>query len=345
MEIGIDSFAGASIDPSTGNYTDPAKDMHQLLDRMAFADEMGLDSFAIGEHYRKDFLDSANAVILAAAASRTKRIKLGSAVTVLSSADPVRVFQNFATLDLISNGRAEIVVGRGSFIDSFPLFGFDMKDYGDLFEEKIELLLKIRANERVTWSGKFRPALENQAIYPRPLQKEIPIYRGVGGSPASFVKAGKQGVPLMVAVIGGQTHRFRSLIDLYKQSYRDAGHPEEKMKIGLHSLGFVGASQTEALETYYPGYAKMFNNIGKERGWAPVTRASFDAQSDYLGAIVVGDPAQVAEKIVRHSEALGGVDRFTFQMDNPLLTHEQLMKAIELIGKEVIPRVREMVGK
>lgn len=344
MKIGIDSFAAATIDPSTSLFTDPAKDMQLLLDRMVFADQMGLHSFAIGEHYRKEFLDSSNAVILAAAAARTKNIRLGSAVTVLSSADPVRVFQNFATLDLISNGRAEIVAGRGSFTDAFPLFGLDLQDYNDLFEEKLELLLKIRDQEVVTWNGKFRPALHQQAIYPRPLQKEIPIYRGVGGTPASFVKAGQQGLPLVVAIIGGQTKRFRPLVDLYRQAYREAGHPEEKMKIGLHSLGFVGDDHQATLDTYFPGYAKMFNNIGKERGWPPVTRASFDAQSDYHGALTIGNPKQVADKIIRHSEALGGVDRFTFQMDNPLLTHEQLMKSIELIGKEVIPRVEKALG-
>lgn len=345
IEIGIDSFAAATIDPATGNFKDPAKDMEQLLERMVFADEMGLDSFAIGEHYRKEFLDSANAVILAAAAARTKNIKLSSAVTVLSSADPVRVFQNFATLDLISKGRAEMVVGRGSFTDSFPLFGLDLHDYGDLFEEKLELLLKIRDNEVVTWNGKFRPPLINQPIYPRPLQKEIPIYRGVGGSPGSFIKAGEQGIPLMVAVIGGQTERFQPLVKLYRETYKSAGHPMEKMKIGLHSLGFVGNDHQVTLDAYFPGYAKMFNEVGKERGWPPVTRQGFDAQSDELGALVVGDPKQVAEKIVRHIKALGGVNRFTFQMDNPLLTHEQLMRSIELIGKEVIPRVKELVNQ
>ncbi|MEM9326646.1 MAG: Atu2307/SP_0267 family LLM class monooxygenase [Bacteroidota bacterium] len=344
MEIGIDSFAAASIDPTTGSFSDPVQDMDRLLERMVFADEMGLHSFAIGEHYRKEFLDAANTVILAAAAAKTKHIRLGSAVTVLSSADPVRVFQNFATLDLISKGRAEMVVGRGSFTDSFPLFGFDVKDYGELFEEKLELLLKIRDSVSVSWKGKFRPPLIDQPIYPRPLQKEIPIYRGVGGSPNSFIKAGQQGVPLMVAVIGGETHRFRPLVDLYRQAYQEAGHPKEKMKIGLHSLGLVGESHDETLDTYFPGYAKMFNEIGEERGWPPVTRQAFDAQSGASGALVVGDPESVARKIIRHSEALGGVDRFTFQMDNPLLTHKELMTSIGLIGKEVIPRVKQLTG-
>ena len=339
MEIGIDSFAAASIDGKTGNYTDPVNDLTRLLERMVHADEMGLDIFAIGEHYRKDFLDSANIVILSAAAARTKRIKLSSAVTVLSAADPVRVFQNFATLDLISNGRAEIVAGRGSFIDSYPLFGLNLNDYEALFEEKLALLLQIRDNETINWKGRFRPALVDQVIYPRPLQKKMPIYRGVGGTPASFVRAGEMGVPLMVAVIGGQTARFRPLVDMYRKAFINAGHTEVDMKVGLHSLGFVGEDYQQTLDTYYPGYAKMFNEIGKERGWAPVTRYGFDSQSDKRGAFVVGDPEQVAEKILRHSEALGGIDRFTFQMDNPLLTHKHLMKAIELIGKEVMPRV------
>ena len=342
MEIGIDSFAGATIDPDTGQFIDPAKDMAQLLERMVFAEEMGLDSFAIGEHYRKEFLDSSNTVILAAAAARTSKIKLGSAVTVLSSADPVRVFQNFATLDLISNGRAEIVAGRGSFTDAFPLFGLDIHDYNDLFEEKLELLMKIRQDVEVTWNGKFRPPLKAQPIYPRPIQEEIPIYRGVGGSPGSFIRSGQQGLPLVVAVIGGQTERFQPLVDLYREAYEKAGHPQEKMKVGLHSLGFVGEDDHQTRDTYFPGYAKMFNEIGQERGWPPVTREAFDFQSDEIGALVVGNPEKVAEKIVRHSKVLGGIHRFTFQMDNPLLTHEQLMTSIELIGKELIPKVRAL---
>lgn len=343
IEIGIDSFAAATIDPETGFFSDPVKDMNKLLDRIVFADKMGLHCFAIGEHYRKEFLDAANTVILGAAAARTKQIRLGSAVTVLSSADPVRVFQNFATLDLISNGRAEMVVGRGSFTDSFPLFGLDLSDYADLFEEKLKLLLEIRNNEVITWKGKFRAPLSNQPIYPRPLQEEIPIYRGVGGTLASSIKAGQQGLPLVVAVIGGQTERFRPLVDLYRDAYRNAGHPQEKMKISLHSLGFVGDDHQETLDAYFPGYVKMFNKVGKERGWTPVTREGYDLQSDNQGALVVGDPIHVAQKIVRHAKALGGIDRFTFQMDNPLLTHEQMLKSIELIGNSVIPKVKEIL--
>lgn len=282
--------------------------------------EIGIDSFA-------------------AAASRTKHIRLTSAVTVLSAADPVRVFQHFATLDLISRGRAEIVAGRGSFTESFPLFGLDLQDYDALFAEKLDLLLKIRDNEVVDWSGKFRPELSKQSIYPRPLQHKLPVWIGVGGTPASFIRAGKLGLPLMVAVIGGNTHRFRPLIDLYKEAGEEAGHSPEILKVGLHSLGFVASSTQLALDSYYPGYAETFTRIGKERGWPPVTRAHFDAQTGPLGALVIGSPKEVAEKILRHSEALGGISRFTFQMDNAGLSHQQLKKAIELIGKEVLPLV------
>ncbi|MFT7069611.1 MAG: alkanesulfonate monooxygenase SsuD [Spirosomataceae bacterium] len=240
---------------------------------------------------------------------------------------------------MVSNGRAEIVAGRGSFTEAYPLFGLRLNDYDELFEEKLDLLLKIRDNETITWKGKFRPALQNQTVYPRPVQKQLPIYRGVGGTPQSFVRAGQMGLPLMVAVIGGQTHRFRPSIDLYRKAFKESGHPIENMKVGLHSLGFVGEGHNETLDKFFPGYQKMFNEIGKQRGWAPVTREAFDSQTDELGALVVGDSEHVARKILQHSEALGGIDRFTFQMDSPLLTHKDLMKSIELIGKEVIPRV------
>jgi probable LLM family oxidoreductase len=306
---------------------------------MAFADAVGLDFFGIGEHHRKEFLDSAPTMILAAAAARTERIRLGSAVTVLSAADPVRVFQNFATLDLISRGRAEMVVGRGSFTESFPLFGFNLHDYDALFAEKLDLLLTIRANEVVNWSGQFRPALREQAIYPRPLQNPLPIWLGVGGTPASFVRAGLLGLPLMVAVIGGETHRFRPLIDLYRQAGAEAGHPAEQLKVGLHSLGYVANSTAEAVADYYPGYAETFTRIGKERGWPPVSRVRFDAQNGPTGALLVGGPEEIAEKILRHSAALGGISRVTFQMDNAGLSHEKLLRALELIGTRVAPLV------
>ncbi|MGF7081612.1 LLM class flavin-dependent oxidoreductase [Mucilaginibacter sp. UYCu711] len=337
MEIGIDSFAAANVKDTTNN----SDALVQLLDRMEHADQVGLDIFGIGEHHRKEFLDSAPAMILAAAAARTKRIRLTSAVTVLSAADPVRVFQNFATLDLISQGRAEMVVGRGSFIEAFPLFGYNLNDYDALFTEKLDLLLNIRDNEVVTWSGKFRAPLVNQAIYPRPLQDPFPVWLGVGGTPASFVRAGTLGLPLMVAVIGGETHRFRPLVDLYREAGRKAGHPEEKLKVGLHSLGYVGETTAKAVEEFYPGYAEIFTRIGRERGWPPVTRPHFDSQNGLTGAYLVGGPEEIAEKILHHSEALGGISRITFQMDNAGLSHQQLLRAIELLGTKVAPLVNK----
>ncbi len=342
MEIGIDSFA-ARFANVTGAEVNNENAMAELLERIERADHAGLDTFGIGEHHRKDFLDSAPALILAAAASRTTRIRLNSAVTVLSSADPVRVFQNFATLDLISRGRAEMVVGRGSFIDAFPLFGFDLNDYDKLFTEKLDLLLKIRDNEFVTWSGKFRPALKNQPVYPRPLQNPLPIWIGVGGTPESFVRAGTLGLPLMVAVIGGETHRFRPLVDLYREAGKRAGHPPGQLKVGLHSLGYVANTTKEALDEFYPGYAAGMTKIGKERGWPPMTRPSFNAQSGPTGALLVGGPEDVAEKILRHSHALGGISRLTFQMDSASLPHEKLMHAIDLIGSKVAPLVNASV--
>jgi probable LLM family oxidoreductase len=340
MEIGIDSFAAAHFD-SDGKTLSNVDSMSRLLDRMEHADKVGLDIFGIGEHHRKEFLDSAPAIILAAAASRTKNIRLTSAVTVLSAADPVRAFQNFATLDLVSQGRAEMVVGRGSFTESFPLFGLNLQDYDQLFTEKLELLLNIVENESVRWSGKFRPALTGQGIYPRPVQEPFPVWLGVGGTPESFVRAGVLGLPLMVAIIGGETHRFRPLIDLYREAGSRAGHSDEKLKVGLHSLGYVADTTKQAVEEFYPGYAETFTKIGRERGWPPVTRQAFDAVAGPTGALLVGGPEDVAEKIMRHSEALGGITRVTFQMDNAKLSHDKLMYAIELLGEKVKPLVNK----
>ncbi|HAG34747.1 MAG TPA: LLM class flavin-dependent oxidoreductase [Cryomorphaceae bacterium] len=330
MELGIDSFASRE-------HEQPVEAIQHLLERIETADRVGLDVFGVGEHHRSEFLDSAPSVILAAAAARTQRIKLTSAVTVLSAADPVRVFQQFATLDLVSHGRAEMVVGRGSFTESFPLFGLDFSDYDALFAEKLELLLRLRAAERVTWSGKFRPALNDQAVYPRPLQAEIPIWVGVGGTPESFVRAGLLGLPLMVAVIGGETHRFRRAVDLYRAAGAQAGHAPEKLKVGLHSLGYVAPSREAAINDYFPGYAKTFTRIGRERGWPPVSRERFDAQNGPTGALLVGDPDEVGEKILRHAAALGGVERVTFQMDNAELPREKLLRSIQLIGERIKP--------
>jgi len=338
MEIGVDSFA-AMFSGHSSKVINDADAMAQLLDRIEYADQAGLDSFGIGEHHRKGFLDSAPALILSAAAARTKRIRLTSAVTVLSAADPVRVFQNFATLDLISRGRAEMVVGRGSSIEAFPLFGYSLKDYDELFSEKLDLLLKIRANEFVTWSGKFRPALKNLPVYPRPSQATLPIWIGVGGTPESFIRAGTLGLPLMVAVIGGETHHFRPLVDLYREAGKRAGFMPEQLKVGMHSLGHVAKTSQEAIDDFYPGYAATMTKIGKERGWPPMTRARFEAQAGPTGALLVGSVEEVAEKILRHSDALGGISRLTFQMDSAELPHEKLMEAIELIGTGLKPLV------
>ena len=332
MEIGIDSFAKKTQTNEGGTIADNALAMKELIDRIVHADKVGLDVFGIGEHHREEFLDSAAHNILSAAAARTENIKLTSAVAVISAMDPVRLFQNYATLDLISNGRAEIVAGRGSFTEAYPLFGLDFKDYDDLYAEKLDLLLKIRDEEKVTWSGRFRPQMVDQAVYPRPLQEKLPVWVGVGGTPASFVRAGALGLPLMVAVIGGETHRFRPLIDLYYEAGEKAGVDKSQLKVGLHSLGFVANSKEEAIEKYYPGYRVWFNQIGQERGWPPVTMERFEQQIGELGAYVIGSPEEVAEKLIRHSKALGGISRFTFQIDNAGLTHEDLMETYTLIG-------------
>jgi len=339
VQIGIDSFAAAHDDASRA--VSASDRLRNLVEEIAHADQVGLDTFGIGEHHRSEFLDSAPAVILGAAAARTQRIRLTSAVTVLSAADPVRVFQNFATLDLLSQGRAEMVVGRGSFIEAFPLFGLRLEDYDSLFAENLDLLLKIREHEHVHWSGKHRAALTGQGIYPRPVQNPLPIWLGVGGTPSSFVRAGALGLPLMVAIIGGETRRFRPLIDLYREAGARAGHAPDSLKVGVHSLGYVAATTQEAADDFFPGYARAIGDIGKERGWAPPTRAGFDAQRGPEGALLIGNPDEVAEKIIHHSEALGGISRITFQMNAASLPHGKLMKAIELIGTRVAPALRE----
>src|SRR5437762_6791319 len=342
MELGIDSFAAAFTQDSRA--VAPADRMHDLIEQIVRADQVGLDSFGIGEHHRREFLDSAPVVILGAAAARTERIRLTSAVTVLSAADPVRLFQEFATLDLLSRGRAEMVVGRGSSIEAFPLFGFDLEDYDALFAENLGLLLEIRKNEHVHWSGAFRPALTGQGVYPRPVQSPLPIWVGVGGTPQSFSRAGTLGLPLMVAIIGGETRRFRPLVDLYREAGRRAGHPPERLIVGMHSPGFVAKTTKEAADVYFPGWAKAVSDIGKERGWAPMTRRDFDAQLGPEGAFLIGNPEEVADKLIRHSEALGGVSRITFQMNAASLSQEELMGSMELIGTRVAPAVRAKLG-
>ena len=338
VQIGFDSFVASMTD--LGTRTSPEVRMRDLLDEIALADEVGLDVVGIGEHHREEFLDSAPAVILAAAAARTTRIRLASAVTVLSAADPVRVFQEFATLDLISQGRAEIVAGRGSFIESFPLFGLKLEEYDELFEEKLELLLKLRDEAHPHWQGRFRPALSGQGVYPRPLQEKLPVWLGVGGTPGSFVRAGTLGLPLMIAIIGGEPHRFRPLVDLYREAGRRAGHSSESLKVGIHALGYVADTEGKAADDFFPGYAATFSKIGQERGWGPVTRRQFDALLGPEGALIVGGRERVLQKLAHYNESLGGISRLSFQMSVAGLSHEGLMRAIELLGREIAPAVR-----
>ena len=339
MQLGIDSFAASIVDPVSGVALSHAERMKNLLAEIELADQVGLDVFGIGEHHRPEFLDAAPAVILSAAAATTKRIRLTSAVKVLSADDPVRVFQDFATLDLISQGRAEIVVGRGSFIESFPLFGLALDDYDDLFSEKLDLLLKIRASERVTWSGKHRAPLSGQGVYPRPMQNPLPIWIGVGGTPESFIRAGQLGLPLMVAIIGGEPHRFRPLVDLYREAGRMKGHSADRLKVGVHAIGFLGNTTKEAADDFYPGFAQTFTKIGKERGWRATTRAQFDATRGPTGAYLIGDAENVAEKILHYNSSLGGISRITFQMSVATMSHAKMARSIEILGRDVLPLV------
>src|SRR6202163_421228 len=293
MQVGIDSFA-AAFDVNSRS-VNPGDRLRQLVEQIEHADEVGLNAFGVGEHHRREFLDSAPAVILGAAAVRTQRIRLTSAVTVLSAEDPVRAFQNFATVDLLSRGRAEMIVGRGSSIEAFPLFGFRLEDYDALFAEKLDLLLNVRAHEHVQWSGRFRPALTGQGVYPRPVQSPLPVWLGVGGTPRSFARAGELGLPLMVAIIGGAPRRFRPLIDLYRETGKRFGHSPDRLKVGVHALGYIARTTQEAIDDFFPGYARAIASVAKERGWPAVTRAHFDAQRTPEGALLVGDLEEVVE--------------------------------------------------
>ena len=344
MQIGIDSFASVVIDPETGVTSSATERLSNLLEEIELADQVGLDSFGVGEHHRPEYLDSAPTIILAAAAARTERIKLGSAVTVLSAADPVRVFQQFATLDLISKGRAEIVAGRGSFVEAYPLFGLNLQEYDSLFQEKLDLLLTLRDHTHVHWSGRHRAPLTGQGVFPRPLQNPLPVWLGVGGTPASFVRAGTLGLPLMVAIIGGEFRQFRPLVDLYRQAGQQAGHSPERLRVGVHAFGFVADTSQEAADAYYPGYARLVSTTGKERGWRPPSRAQFDAARGPAGAFLIGDVKAVAEKVLYVNQVLGGVSRLSFQMTNITLPHEQMLRSVELLGTRVAPLVREQVG-
>ena len=340
VQIGIDSFAAVVSDPVTGVTLSAEDRLANLLEEIEAADRAGVDVFGIGEHHRREYLDSAPTLILAAAAARTERIRLTSAVTVLSADDPVRVFQDFATLDLLSRGRAEMVVGRGSSIEAYPLFGHDLSDYDSLFAEKLELLLQIRQETHVTWSGRHRPALSGQGVYPRPIQDPLPVWLGVGGTPQSFARAGQLGLPLMVAIIGGTFERFRPLVDLYREAYRESGHAPEGEGVGVHAFGFVADTDDQAVEQTWPGYLRLMSTIGAERGWTPPTKAQYQAACGPGGAYLIGGVDAVVAKAHHVDQALGGVDRLTFQMTNVLLAHDAMLHGIELLGTEVAPRLR-----
>ncbi len=343
FEIGISTFLEATPNPVVGERVSHAQRLRNAVEEMVLADEVGLDVYAIGEHHREDFASSAPAVVLAAAAAMTKRIRLSSAVTVLSSDDPVRVYQDFATLDGLSNGRAEIMAGRGSFIESFPLFGYDLNDYNELFEENLELLLEIVKHEKVTWRGGHRPAIHNLGVYPRAVQDPLPVWIASGGTPESVARAGMLGLPLALAIIGGMPERFAPLVRLYKEAAKQAGHDPSKLPISSHSHGFIADSADRAHELFFPPNQAYMNRIGRERGWPPYSRDSYDMSTDLRGALYVGDPEYVAEKIILLHENLG-LNRFFLHVDISEIPHKDILKSIELLGTKVAPIVRKAIA-
>jgi probable LLM family oxidoreductase len=344
MEIGITSFGETTADPVTGQAIDPARRLADLMEEVKLADEVGLDVFAVGEHHRPDFAVSSPAVVLGAAAVLTERLRLASAVTVLSTDDPVRVFEEFATVDLLSNGRAEIWAGRGSFTESFPLFGYDLQDYDELFAEKLELLLKVRESETVSWAGKHRASIDHRGVYPRPVQDPLPVWIAVGGNPGSVIRAGEFGLPLVLAIIGGQPERFAPLIDLYRESARRAGHDPSQLPVAINSHGFIAEDSREAVETFYPPYAAVMTKIGRERGWSPMTREGFDALRGPRGSLLVGSPQEVIEKMLFEYE-LFKYERFLLHLSVGTMPHDAVMRSIELLGTKVAPVIRKETAK
>lgn len=342
MEFGIYTFVERGLD-AEGRPVSNATRMAHLMEEAALADQAGLDVFGVGEHHRPDYLVSTPAVVLAAISQRTTRIRLTSAVSVLSSDDPVRVFQEFSTVDLLSNGRAEIMAGRGSFIESYPLFGYDLAQYDSLFAEKLELLLELRKSEHITWSGKHRPALTGQGVYPRPVQERLPVWIAVGGTPQSAVRAGTLGLPMALAIIGGMPERFAPFVDVYRQSGQRAGHPDGTLRLGINSHGFIAESSQEAADVFYPPYAETMNRIGAERGWPPHSRRDYDAARHLRGALFVGSPAEVVDKILFQHEIFGH-DRFLMQMTVGPTPHDKVLKSIELFGARVLPEVRKAIA-
>lgn len=343
MEFGIYTFVDHTPDPATGVSITAAQRHSNLLEEAVLADALGLDVFAIGEHHRPDFIASAPAVLLAAIAARTRRIRLGSAVTVLSSEDPVRVFQQYASLDLVSNGRAEVMAGRGSFTESFPLFGYDLKDYDALFSEKLAMLLEIRKGEVLNWKGKHTPTIEGRGVYPRPLQDPLPVWIAVGGTPESVVRAATLGLPMMLAIIGGEPARFKAFTDLYRRAWQESGKDMAQFQLGIGSHGFIADTFEEAAELMWPRYAMQMGRIGKERGWGPVGRPQFDFEISPQGAMLLGDPETVAKKIIREHE-LFGFTRYCLQFSVGSMPHDKMLRCIELYATEVVPRVKKAVG-
>ena len=344
MELGMYTFVENTADPLTGKQLTAHQRMLNLMEEVKLADELELDVFAVGEHHRHEYLVSSPAVVLAAAARETKHIKLSSAVTVLSSDDPVRVFQDFATLDLLSSGRAEIMVGRGSFIESYPLFGYDLKDYDALFSEKLDLLLQLNEKEKVTWKGKHRPSINNLGIYPRPLQEKLPIWIAVGGTPESAVRAGTLGIPMALAIIGGTPDRFVPFVELYRRTYLKSGFPVDNFQLGINSHLYVSDTSQQAANEFFPTYAEMMSRIGRERGWPPTTRQQFEAMRSAKGSLLVGSVQEVTEKILYEYELFGHT-RFLAQMSVGTLPHAQMMRSIELYGSKVVPAVKKALQK
>jgi probable LLM family oxidoreductase len=343
VQIGIYTFAETSADPRTGHTITPGQRLRDLMEEIELADQVGLEVFGVGEHHRPDFAVSSPAVVLAAAAERTKQIRLTSAVTVLSSDDPVRVFQDFSTIDLLSSGRAEIMAGRGSFVESFPLFGYDLGDYDELFAEKLELLLALRERERVTWRGKHRPPLENLGVYPRP-EHEIPIWVAVGGTPQSVVRAANLGLPMALAIIGGAPERFVPLVDLYRANVERSGRDASTWAVGINSHVWIADDSRRAADEFYPSYADVMSRIGRERGWPPTTRAQFEALRSPRGSLLVGSPQEVIDKILFEHELFHN-DRFLAQLTVGPMPHDRVLHAIELLGTVVAPAVRQATAE
>ena len=343
MELGIGMFGDVRINEKTGYIQSPQQRLAEIMDEVKLMDEVGLDFFGIGEHHRPDYAVSSPEIVLAAAAAITKNIKLGSAVSVISSADPVKLYQDFSTVDNLSNGRAEIMAGRGSFIESFPVYGYDLKDYEALFDEKLKLLLTLNKNEVVNWRGNFRPSIQNQTIYPRPVQKEIPIWVAVGGTTSSVIRAGKLGLPIIFAIIGGDPANFIPLFEIYKQAYLDNGHDETKMKIGVHMHAFFDQDTEQVANDYFPIYAAQMNRIGKSRNWPPYSRQQFDYGRGKNGHLIIGDPESAIDKLIQYNK-LFGLTRFSAHMDVGAPTHKEMMKSIELFGTKIAPNVKKSLN-